>query len=393
MAFNRLIFVSLFLSPLCLHAQIELTAPRSNPFDGVLTDCALVGFGLIKVILAGESLEDAPPDIWYTEADRPNCNGASALTMAAALGQYDNALKLLDRGANPNHRMKDGRSPLMMAVAGGHLEIVKLLTARRARLHSSDNEGMTALHYLTYYKQNIEVLDHLISLGVDVNAKAGAAFCSCSPMGMLAMAGNPSEFEVLIAERLFEAKAKLMRDSCTDSNYLHQATYKSRHELMRLFVKKIEVDALTGKKWTALHLAVQEGSKESVDILIEAGADVNRRFPFGFRPIQYRLNRAIIDALIQAGAFEGDLLPGQRIVFALDSFRCGWVGQAFTYAAVLSAAVKIYDWVGLIAGFFNQRHPMVRVRHIHVVRPERAGAPAAALLERIRQRQQDLGLR
>lgn len=54
------------------------------------------------------------------------------------------------------------RTPLMLAVAGGHVDAVSLLLERDANVNFADNHGLTALHlgvsFIKIYKKYSETL-------------------------------------------------------------------------------------------------------------------------------------------------------------------------------------------------------------------------------------------
>jgi ankyrin repeat family A protein 2 len=62
-------------------------------------------------------------------------------------GQLKSSEKLLDFGANPNALAKNYVSPLHLAAAHGHHEIVRLLIVKGAKVSHQDICGNTALHY------------------------------------------------------------------------------------------------------------------------------------------------------------------------------------------------------------------------------------------------------
>jgi uncharacterized protein len=53
---------------------------------------------------------------------------------------------LLARGADPDARDADGRTPLFSAVLGGSVALLGLLLESRADVNARDEHGMTALH-------------------------------------------------------------------------------------------------------------------------------------------------------------------------------------------------------------------------------------------------------
>jgi ankyrin repeat protein len=55
---------------------------------------------------------------------------------------------LLDHGADAKFRDVNLRTPLVHAVAGGSLEIVRLLLKHNADVNSQDKDGLTAMHWI-----------------------------------------------------------------------------------------------------------------------------------------------------------------------------------------------------------------------------------------------------
>jgi len=73
----------------------------------------------------------------------------SSLQSAAGLGDARRAAVLLDQGVAVDARDQDGRTPLMLAVVQGRLEVVRLLLARGADPNAADNAGRTPLQQAT----------------------------------------------------------------------------------------------------------------------------------------------------------------------------------------------------------------------------------------------------
>lgn len=89
----------------------------------------------------------------------------SNLQSAAGLGDVAQAASLLDQGAAIDARDEAGRTPLMLAVLQGRLEVVRLLLARGADPNAADNAGHTPLQQAT--KSNLQDVAELLE-------KAGA---------------------------------------------------------------------------------------------------------------------------------------------------------------------------------------------------------------------------
>jgi len=64
---------------------------------------------------------------------------------AAATGQLETVIELLDEGADVNELGPRGSTALMFAAGGGHLEVVRELVSKGADLHVREAGGWTAL--------------------------------------------------------------------------------------------------------------------------------------------------------------------------------------------------------------------------------------------------------
>lgn len=84
--------------------------------------------------------------------------------------------RLLDLGADPNRAYRkdfEKRNALMLASAGGHLEIVDLLLAAGANVDARDKYLNTALIWASL-KGHLPVVKRLLADGADVNAEGYA---------------------------------------------------------------------------------------------------------------------------------------------------------------------------------------------------------------------------
>ena len=77
---------------------------------------------------------------------------------------------LLARGANPNARDSEGRTPLFSAVLGGSVGLLGLLLETKADVIARDERGATALH-IAAEEVLPEAATLLIGRGADVNAQ------------------------------------------------------------------------------------------------------------------------------------------------------------------------------------------------------------------------------
>ena len=113
-------------------------------------------------------------------------------------------------------------------------------------------------------------VDHLIQIGTDVNAN--------SP-GKTPLVTAVSNGHVKIAEALIAAGAdvNVAQSSRRGVTALTEAARKEYNNIIRYLVRlKADVNISENDGTTALMLAASYGDDESVELLLEAGADVNR---------------------------------------------------------------------------------------------------------------------
>src|SRR4051812_41260445 len=94
--------------------------------------------------------------------------GPSALYNAAHRGNNQEVLSLLASGKDINGQ-KTGWTPLMIAAAEGHTDIVKLLLEKGADANARNSYGRTSLMFASSYGFT-QIAELLIRAGADVNA-------------------------------------------------------------------------------------------------------------------------------------------------------------------------------------------------------------------------------
>jgi len=98
-------------------------------------------------------------------------NGNTALALAAKHGNLDMVVLLLKKGANPNVQNRFGESPVMMAVMGHNIEVLKPLSIYGADFNLKNNAGELPLHHSLEKGASLNMLEALLACNADPNLK------------------------------------------------------------------------------------------------------------------------------------------------------------------------------------------------------------------------------
>ncbi|KAL4860020.1 putative 4-hydroxy-4-methyl-2-oxoglutarate aldolase [Chlorella vulgaris] len=205
----------------------------------------------------------------------------------AAAGDVAGLRKLFQEDPDHDTDVFDaqGRAPLHLAAAGGHLGAVNFLLQKGSFVDMQDWDGNSALHHAVREGHSALVtllLRQKASLGARNFTKSEYASGSWSsagrplqplhqtPLHLAAEAGDDDEMcEVLIAHG-----ADVNAGSKDCASPLHQAANRGMLQLLRLLIARgADVNAADEQGWTPLMLSVRTGKLAAVEALLEAGAD------------------------------------------------------------------------------------------------------------------------
>lgn len=184
--------------------------------------------------------------------------GETALHLAAEFGRLDALRWSLDLGAAPDSLNDFAETPLHRAAESSHPACVESLISRGANVAQENHTQGQPIHAA----RSLEVIRLLVELGgADVNALDGTG-----------------EWPLQLA---------------AGENDVERMTWLLRHGA--------EVDR-TSTGETALHSAVRSDSRESVDLLLAAGANPNQQDVDDWTPLFSAQSREVIRTLRKAGA-------------------------------------------------------------------------------------------
>ena len=161
-----------------------------------------------------------------------NFQGVTPLREAAGIGAVKLVQFLIEEGADLELAPNENRdTPLIIAAANNHLEVVKLLLVAGANTQAQTKGGWSALHFALCTK-NADMAIHILEHNPDINSSTTAGL---RPLHLAALAG--------------------FADICA-----------------RILDLGAEMDVTDNGGMTALRTAVQAGQLKAVKLLVEQGS-------------------------------------------------------------------------------------------------------------------------
>ncbi|XP_073329538.1 uncharacterized protein ankrd50l isoform X2 [Pagrus major] len=241
-------------------------------------------------------------------------NGQTLLIDAAHEGSANVAELLLKHESDPLDSDHQGQTPLTLASRQGHVKVLSVLlewakskepeTAVRMMEHV-DNEGWTALRSAAWGGHS-EAVRLLLDAGADVDG------CDIDGRTALRAAAWGGHEEIVLT--LLDYGAQVDKADSKGCTPLIAAAYMGHHEAVEILLDhKAEVDLADGDGRTALSVAALcvptaagvKGYGEVVSLLLERGADPGYRDQDGMTPLllaAYEGNHDIVELLLEAGA-------------------------------------------------------------------------------------------
>lgn len=246
-----------------------------------------------------------------------------ALMVAAAAGKLACIQELLDHGAFIDAGDNTNWTALIFACSKGQLACVKELVERGASITATDDDTWTPLHYAAA-SGNSECVKYLLEKGADVDPRD---IRQLTPLMVATAKGNASCLPPLLehgadvnayddeqwnslhkaASRGHTACIKaLLECSLSNTSYIDEAGTSALLQIPSSNLQNLlDIDAIDGQNWTALHKAAIDGNVEITKMLLDAGASIEAGDAEGWTAAMKAASRdhaECLKVLIDAGA-------------------------------------------------------------------------------------------
>jgi len=243
--------------------------------------------------------------------------GFTPLLFAAQQGDIESGRLLLQAGADVNDRSgNDRKTALMVAAAGGNREFSVLLLEKGANHALSDDGGFTALHYAASDKDGADIVRALLMHGAHPNPRttrdsreyvyAGVNLTGATPLFLAASRGNVETVRALLAGgadpfiTTEQGTVPLQVATWGGSPYFRDWTEGEKQHLFEITRLLVElggdVNSAGEHGWTPLHGAAYKGVDAVVRYLVEHGARLDVFDEYGQTPL------SIANAVITVGS-------------------------------------------------------------------------------------------
>lgn len=227
-------------------------------------------------------------------------NGSPALNSAVIW--QDMTQMLIEAKANVNEAGKIDMTPLMTAAMMSSPESMKALLDAGANPNFKMKNGMSVLHYATWRSNCAECVQLLIDKGADVNLKDNNGETPITIMMTASTAANRAATVSYTTNAYKAAGITVMPDKYMNPK---ESDWSEPAEIIELLIKaKADVNAANAVGTTPLITAAFFNKASLIKTLIEAGANVNQSDKMGVSPIMYAAtnnSREAIDLLLSAG--------------------------------------------------------------------------------------------
>jgi ankyrin repeat protein len=232
--------------------------------------------------------------------------------MAADKGFVDIVSKLLELEVEINVKGVKGFTPLHYAVLKEHRSTVELLLAKGANLDTTNEDGLNPLH-LAAKHGNTAIIETLLNKSDNPQSYVLETWEKKGGLKALDYAAEAGNIEA--AKKIFsryKVKEEWKDKDGSAMPLLHVAILEGWTNIIEGLCKgqasnnnnnHLNIDELSKSGKIALHIAAEEGSQETLKLLIKYGANIHAKNKEGNQAIHLAVkhgNKEVIEELITA---------------------------------------------------------------------------------------------
>ena len=182
---------------------------------------------------------------------------------AAKIGNHKAVHLLLEAGADPNARDMVLNTPLIRAAMSESVLCVKLLLQAGADPHITNKRKFSALHYAAEYSDNKEILQCLITAGVDLEGRDN---WGGTPLGKAAARNKIQSVKLLL-----DCGANIDCMDIDNDTSLYESLVRHHDNMTELLLSRGATYILSPSSGgSILHLAALSGGLRTLEVLYTA---------------------------------------------------------------------------------------------------------------------------